>query len=175
MSSRSSKYAETTLNEPTHVSEILNIMNEENVFLHQDKEKNIIAPGQGKKRSNFGYAIHIKFPESDSLHVHSFIWIFNASNIENDTAYIEFTKKTTNAQLLNHLNDPEFFELIKEYQVHAHSRSYRKYNNNECSFLYDRCFTEKIIIANPVDSKLRNDEKQKVLTWINTSLKQVKI
>ena len=33
-------------------------------------------------------------------HDHSFIRIFNASNIQNETAYIEFIEKRINAQLL---------------------------------------------------------------------------
>ena len=33
--------------------------------------------------------------------------------------------------------------------------------------------TEKTIIAKPLDSKLTNNKKQKVLTWIHTLLKQI--
>ena len=32
------------------------------------------------------YAIRIEFPERSSPHIHSFIWIFNAPNIENEAA-----------------------------------------------------------------------------------------
>ena len=39
------------------------------------------------------YAIRIEFQERGSPHVHSFIWIFNAPNTENETAYIEFIEK----------------------------------------------------------------------------------
>ena len=52
------------------------------------------------------YAIRIEFQERGSPHVHSFIWIFNAPNIQNETAYIEFIEKTINAQLLDHLKEP---------------------------------------------------------------------
>ena len=34
-----------------------------------------------------------------------------------------FIAKTMNALLPKHLNDPEVFELVKTYQVHAHSRT----------------------------------------------------
>ena len=40
------------------------------------------------------YAIRIEFQERGSPHVHLFIWIFNAPNIENEAAYIEFIEKT---------------------------------------------------------------------------------
>ena len=44
--------------------------------------------------------VHIEFQERGSPHVHSFIWIFNAPNIQNKAAYIEFIEKTINALLL---------------------------------------------------------------------------
>ena len=83
------------------------------------------------------FAIRTEFQERGSPHVHSVIWILNAPNIENKVVYIEFIEKT-NAQLPDHLNDPELFELVK----------------NEC-----RYFTEKTIVAKPLDSKFSNDEK----------------
>ena len=36
------------------------------------------------------YAICIESQERDNLHVHSFLWVFNALNIENEAVYIEF-------------------------------------------------------------------------------------
>ena len=62
-----------------------------------------------------------------SSHVYSFIWIFNAPNVENEAACIEFIDKTINSQLPDYLNDSEFFELVKTYQVHVHSRASWKY------------------------------------------------
>ena len=104
-----------------------------------------------------------------SPHVHSFTWIFNAPNIE---SRFGFNEKTINPQLPNYLNNPEIFELVKTYQVHAHSRTCWKYNKDECRFFYGRYFTEKIIVK-PFDSKFSNDEKQKILTWRNSLLRQV--
>ena len=40
--------------------------------------------------------------------------------------------------------------------------------------LYDQYFSEKTIISKPLDSKLSNDKKEKILTWRSTLLKQVK-
>ena len=80
------------------------------------------------------YAIRIEFQEKGIPHVHSFIWIFSVPNIENKAAYIDFIEIAINAQSSDHLNDPEFFDLVKRYQVHAHSRTCSKYNKNECCF-----------------------------------------
>ena len=106
------------------------------------------------------YAIHNKFQEKGSPHVYSFIWIFNVPNIENEAPYTEFIEKTINAKLPNHLNSLELLELVDTYQVHARSRTPWKYNKNECPFCYGWYFTEKTIIAKPLDSKFSNDEKQ---------------
>ena len=46
---------------------------------------------------------------------------------------------------------------------------------DECRFSYDRYFTEKTIIAKSQDSKLSNDEKQEVLTYRNTLLRNQKL
>lgn len=45
------------------------------------------------------------------------MWIFNAKNIQNKAAYIDSIEKGINAQLPNHLKNPEFFVLVKTYQV----------------------------------------------------------
>ena len=48
-------------------------------------KKNILDGSLGKTTY---HAIRIKFQEMGSLHVHSFIRIFNALNIENGAVYI---------------------------------------------------------------------------------------
>ena len=53
------------------------------------------------------YAIRTEFHERARSYFYSFIWIFNAPNIENEAAYSGFIKKTINAQLPDHLNNPK--------------------------------------------------------------------
>ena len=55
------------------------------------------------------YAICIEFQERGSPHVHSFIWIFNALNIQDETADIEIIEKAINAQL------PDSLETIRTF------------------------------------------------------------
>ena len=59
-----------------------------------------------------------------------------SKKFENKTVYIEFIEKTINTQFPDHFSSPEFFELVTTYQVHAHSRTYWKYNKNVCRFSY---------------------------------------
>ena len=82
------------------------------------------------------YAIFVELQERSSPHVHSFIWIFNAPNTQNQTAYIEIIEKKINAQLPDHLKDLELYELVKTYQVHVHSRFGWKYLKKKCRFSY---------------------------------------
>ena len=80
------------------------------------------------------YATRIEFQERGSPYVHSFIWIFNAPNIQNQADCISFIEKTINAELPNHLNDLVLLELVKTNQVHAQSRTCWKYNKKKCGF-----------------------------------------
>ena len=120
------------------------------------------------------YAICIEFQERGSPHVHSFIWILDPTNVQDEAVYISFIEKTINAQLPASQNDSELFELVKTYQVYANSRTCWKYNKHECRFSYGGCFTEKTIIAKPVDSEISKDKKQEILTWRKTVLRKVK-
>ena len=63
------------------------------------------------------YALRIEFQERGSLHVHSFIWIVNAANIQDEEAYIQFVENTINAQLPDVYDQPELFHLVKTYQI----------------------------------------------------------
>ena len=44
----------------------------------------------------------------------------------------------------------------------------------ECCFSYGRFFTEKTIIAKPVDSEISKDKKQEILIWRKAVLGKVK-
>ena len=67
------------------------------------------------------------FQERAGPHVHSFIYIFNAPNIQNETVST-LLKKNINAESLDNINNLKLFELA----VNAHSRTLRKHIQNEC-------------------------------------------
>ena len=92
----------------------------------------------------------LNFKKRVAHNVHSFKWVFSAPKIQNETAYIEFIEKAINAQLPDHLEELEIFELVKTYQVHAHSRTCWKYSKNE-------------IVSQMVDILLRRQLLQNLL------------
>ena len=47
-------------------------------------------------------------------------------------------------------NEPAFFELVKTYQIHRHSKTWRKYRREKCRFRFGKFFTSKTIIAQPL-------------------------
>ena len=102
------------------------------------------------------YAIRIEFKD-----LKTFIWIFNAPNIQNEADYIDFIEKTITAQFPNHLNDPELFELVKKYQIHAHSRTCWKYNKNGCRFSYGRYIMRRQLLQNRLILNLKTMKSKK--------------
>ena len=107
-------------------------------------------------------ALRIEFEERGRTRVKSFIWVSNASTIQNKTAYIKLIENTINAQLPDPFNDPELIKLVQASQVRHQSRTCWKYSKNECCFSYGFFFfTKKTIIAKPLDSELRKTMKSK--------------
>ena len=43
---------------------------------------------------------------------------------QNKAANIEFIEKIINAQLPDHLNDPELFKFVKIYRNHSHPKTF---------------------------------------------------
>lgn len=78
-------------------------------------------------------------------------------------AYIEFTEKGLNAQLLDYFSFLSLFRLIKicsDLSDRNNSRTCWKYNKDVCRFSFVRYFTEKTIIKKKtVDSKFSYDKE----------------
>ena len=83
-------------------------------------------------------------------HVQSFIWILNPPKLSEKVlgTYIKFTDNTIHTNLLD---DPVLYELVNQYQTHEHSKSCEKYKNNLCRYGFSKFFTEKTIIAQPIE------------------------
>ena len=64
-------------------------------------------------------------------------------------------------EVVAHLNDPEYFDLVKSFQFYPQSRTSWKCNKNEYCFSYGWYFTGKKTITKLLYCK--QDEKQELL------------
>ncbi len=71
--------------------------------------------------------------------------------------------------------DPELHDLVKTYQKHNHSKTCRKYKNVTCRFNFGKFFTNRTLVAEPLNVDLDEEIKSNILdrrTKILTSVKQ---
>ena len=90
----------------------------------------------------------VEFEISGSRHVHSFIWIINVSKLSSEN--IDENTKCRDGLLKANLPDPETDSVLQDltntYQIHWHSKSYRKYENDRYRIYFGRFFTKGAII-----------------------------
>ena len=55
--------------------------------------------------------------------------------------------------------EPLFLELVKTYQIHRHSKTCPKYRNDKCRFCFDKFFSNRTIIAQPLADSVSPDAK----------------
>eukprot|EP00111_Clytia_hemisphaerica_P014081 TCONS_00041443-protein len=121
--------------------------------------KHIIAKGAlGGKLKH--HVIRIEFQARGSAHAHCLIWIENAPILTYETIdeYTEFVDKFVKCDFPEDTNS-ELYDLVKTYQIHRHSKSCRPFKNRPCRYLFGKFFTEKTIIAVPLDENLPNKEE----------------
>jgi hypothetical protein len=123
------------------------------------------------------YALRIEFQMRGSPHLHSLIWTSDCPklNSDNKEAYINFIDNHVKGYLPNEDTEPELYELVKLYQKHSHSKTCRKYKNVSCRFNFGQFFTNKTIIAEPLNDDLDANIKANILdrqVQILTSVKQ---
>ena len=82
------------------------------------------------------YAIRVEFEIRGSPHVHSFIWVIGAPKLilHNVDKYINWLNNMVSACLPNLEVDYTLYELVKTYQIHRHSKTCKKYKNDNCRF-----------------------------------------
>ena len=88
------------------------------------------------------YSIRVEFQVRGSPHIHSFLWILNAPvlNKDNIQEYITFVDGIIKANVPDINKNEELLHLVRAYQVHSHSKSSRKYNNN-CRYNFGKFFS----------------------------------
>lgn len=62
------------------------------------------------------------------------------------------------------------YQLVKTFQIHCHSTICRKYKNRKFRFKFGRFFTDKTIIAIPLQKKLSQVQKFNILNKISNIL-----
>ena len=70
-------------------------------------------------------------------------------------------------------DDPVLYELVNQYQTYEHSKSCRKYNNKLCRYGFYKFFTEKTIIAQPLEDDIEDAERYSILRKRKTILSKV--
>ena len=112
-----------------------------------------------------------------SPHLHALIWTSDCPKLTSDNkeVYVQFIDNHVQAYLPNEETEPELHELVKTYQKHNHSKTCRKYKNISCRFDFGQFFTNRTIIAEPLNKDLDEAMKINILerrTQILTSVKQ---
>ena len=49
-------------------------------------------------------------------------------------------------------DDPKLYELVKTYQIHSHSKAYRKVEINRCRFNFGRFFSSHTVITKLIEN-----------------------
>ena len=119
--------------------------------------------------------IRIELQVRGPQHVHSFIWILNPPKLSEKTlgTYIKFIDNTIHTNLPAPNDDPVLYELVNQYQTYEHSKSCRKYNNKSCRYGFCKFFTEKTIIAQPLEDDIEDAERYSILKKRKTILSKV--
>ena len=129
------------------------------------------------------YAIRVEFQVRGSPHIHSFLWVLNAPVLDknNVDSYVRFVDTIVKAYVPDINENAELHSLITTYQIHSHSKSCRKYKNQNCRYHFGRFFTDRTIISLPLSDELTKEEKvtrleqreillNKVTEYINENL-----
>ena len=70
--------------------------------------------------------------------------------------------------------DKDFYDWMKFYQTHQHSKSCRKYKSKPWYYNFGRFFTDRTLLAVLLDQSVDMLEKSKILTKHNNILSKVK-
>ena len=87
--------------------------------------------------------------------------------------YINWLGNIVSACLPDPKVDSTLYELVKTYQIHRHSKTCRRYKNDNCRFHLGRFFTDRTVVAKPLNSNLSDAKRKEILTERYNILKTV--
>ena len=110
------------------------------------------------------FAIRMEFQIRGSPQVHTFTWIIAApkSTSDNVDKYINLLDKILSVSLPVLKFDSNLYELVKTYQIHRHSKTCWKCNNDKCCFHFGRFFTQWTIVDKSRDFTLSDARKKEI-------------
>ncbi|XP_057310266.1 uncharacterized protein LOC130648243 [Hydractinia symbiolongicarpus] len=122
------------------------------------------------------YAIRFEFQFRGSPHIHSFLWVVGAPKLfkENKQEYIDFVDAIIKADIPTMEENTELHHLVKTFQIHAHSKSCRKYKNIPCRYSFGKFFTAKTIVAEPLPIDINEHRRSEILEHRENLLGKVK-
>ena len=117
-----------------------------------------------------------EFQFRGSPHICSFLCILNPVKLSKETIkeYAAFLEQTIHSFLPDQTVDKDLYDLVKLNQTHQHSKSCRKYKSKPCRYNFGSFFTDKTIVAVPLNQSVDILEKSKILTKCNNILLKVK-
>ena len=120
------------------------------------------------------YAIRVEIQSRGSTHIHSFLWISNAPklNIESKEQYIQWVDTIILADMPDPVKEKQLLELVKPFQLHWHSRTYRKYV--KCKFHFRGFSSHWTIVAKTLPDNISEKIKIQVLRNYHDLLSKVK-
>ena len=134
----------------------------------------------GLKVKNFCY--RIEFQARGMPHIHGVLWLERESIKKYliDEFGFEFDPKEvpkfvdTIISCSTSTDDDVLNEIVREVQIHHHTKSCRKGKQNYCRFGYPKPPSRKTIIAVPLGEEMDKDEKQKKLQLYRDTMTKVK-
>ena len=120
--------------------------------------------------------MRVEFQVLGSPHVSSFLWTLNAPQLSNDNKplYTEWLDGIIGTDLPDADKEPVLFDLVKNYEIHRHSKTCQKFKNKSCRFHRGRYFTDHTVIAEPLASNVAADVKVILMQKGNKVLRKVK-
>lgn len=99
----------------------------------------------------------IEFQNRGSPHVHLVVWIENAPSFETPEglAYID---QVISCHLPSEEEDPVLRALVKRNQIHCHTHTCHKNNNETCRFAFPRQPCQQTRIAPPSSNELETED-----------------
>ena len=93
--------------------------------------------------------------------------------LHNVDEYMNWLDNTVSACLPDPKVDFTLYKLVKTYQIHRHSKTCKRYKNDNCRFHFGRFFTDRTIVAKTRNSNLSDAKKKEILTERYNMLKIV--